>query len=365
MRLPDRYDLIRFYRDHFSTDQLERIIPTEPLATREFAFKYAQQADSIGRPVCFEDLSGLSSFMATYGPNKSYVGGIYNVPFPDDKGEQAVVRATEWRGRELCFDIDMDHYINMRRHICDCGAEKTVCPRCLELTKEAVVFLRETLEEDFGMPRSEMTVVFSGRQGFHLWAGRDRFFDNGPGLPPRVATRIESDIRSAMAEYLNLVSEKTRTRRTKSGTETEHILTADSGSMPRKIMRRFMRLTFRNFALKAPEESRAEVDNIPDWAWEEAEDRLKVGASGSEVYLDLVQAHLSPAKEREARERIMELRYPRYDVGCTKDIHRIMKIPGSIDGSTGNMCLIVDDLEAFSLDEVPTIWDFVDPEYPE
>jgi predicted DNA primase small subunit len=359
VRLPDRRDLMRFYLDHFDAGQLERIISTDRLETREFAFKYAKEADSIGRPVCFATLDRLKGYMATYGPNKAYVGGFYNRTFPEDKGDQAEVRATEWRGRELCFDIDMDHFINVRKNLCDCGAQKTVCPACLELTKEAVAFLSETLEEDFGIPRREMTIIFSGRQGFHLWARKSNFFENGADLPPRIATRIESDIRSALAEYVNLVSEKRRRRTVKGRVEVEHILTVDSDAMPRKIMHRFMNRTFANFFLKSPGETLSEVKELTERARERIGDRLASGERGSEVYVDLVSSRLSPAKERKVREKVMELRYPRYDVGCTKDIHRIMKIPGSIDGSTGNMCVIVEDLETFSLDEVPTIWNFV------
>jgi len=207
--IPDKIDLIHFYSDHFDGEALRRVITMDHLNRREFAFKYTVADDSIGRPVLFDSIQDLTDFMGTNGPNKAYAGGFYGRKFPQDKKMQAKVRANEWAGRELCWDIDMDHYMNIRKNLCDCGTAKTVCDACLELAKEAVEFLIETLVEDFGIQRDLIVTIFSGRQGFHIWVnGVTKLFENKYDFPPTTASKVEGELRQAIAEYLNLVTRK-------------------------------------------------------------------------------------------------------------------------------------------------------------
>ena len=81
---------------------------------------------------------------------------------------------------------------------------------------------------------------------------------------------------------------------------------------------------------------------------------------GLEAFMELIKPYTQQAKIQRIVKKIVESRYPRYDIGCTKDIHRIMKIPNGIDGSTGNKCVIVEDLDTFSLQQVPHIYDILE-----
>lgn len=358
--IPDRYDLIKYYSNHFNPDLLKRIIKLEPFDTREFAFKYTAASDSIGRPVCFDDLQSLKDYLGTHGPNKAYVGGFYGRKFPTDKKLQALVRANEWLGRELCWDIDMDQYTNVRKHLCECGMFKTVCNKCLELAKEAVTFLVDTLKYDFGLDKEKFVNLFSGRQGFHVWIPQvTSIFDNTLlNLPPGIVTKMETDMRSAIAEYLNLVTEKQRRRTIKGEIETEHIISVNCDALPITLRKRLYNQTFKNLVLKSPPETLKEIKGVKKTLWEKIKTDLQDN-SGSEVYMKYF-SQLTPVKSTKLKEQIIELRYPRFDVGCTKDIQRIMKIPGAVDGSTGNVCIIVEDLEKFSLEDVPNIETFLE-----
>jgi len=337
---------------------LRRVISDEYLETREFAFKYTVADDSIGRPVCFDNMDGVKAYLGTQGPNKAYVAGFYGRKFPKDKDLQKTVRKNEWLGRELCWDIDMDHYMNIRKNICECGTSKTVCNKCLELAKEAVVFLIETLVEDFGVDRDEIVTIFSGRQGFHIWVRNlTRLFHNEYNFPPKTSTRIEGELRQAIAEYCNLVTEKRRRRNVKGEVETKHIISVNVDTLPRSLRERVLNLTFKNLVMKSPPETLKEIKGVKARVWEKIKIDL-CDASGYDVYMKHF-SQLTPAKSKALKSKVLELRYPRFDIGCTKDIHRIMKIPGGIDGSTGNMCVVVDDLESFSLEDVPNIRDFI------
>lgn len=357
--IPDRYDLIRFYSNHFQATALNHVISEDHFDHREFAFKYSPLADSIGRPNLFNTIDDLINYMGTEGPNKAYVGGFYARKFPRDKKAQAKVRSTEWLGRELCWDIDMDHYMNIRKDMCDCGTEKKICDNCMELAKEAVRFLIKSLVIDFGISRDDIKVIFSGRQGFHVWVTSvTKLFVNKYNFPPKVSMKIESDLRQAIAEYLNLVTEKTRTRVIKGKVESKHIMSINVDSIPRQLRKRLFNMTFRNLVLKSPPNTLKEFTWIKEDKWNRIKSDLH-DMSGYDVYMKHF-SQLTPVKSRNMKELILKLRYPRYDIGCTKDTERIMKIPGSIDGSTGNMCMLVDDLDAFSLNDVVNIQDIIE-----
>jgi len=368
-----RYDLVKYYSHHFTTNGLEQIIEKSHLETREFAFKYSSSSKSLNRPICFKTLDELAKYLGVEGPNKAYLGGFYNRRFPDDKKLQARVRENEWAGRELCFDIDMDHYINVRKNLCQCGEKKSICDICLTLAKEAVQFAIETLVEDFAIPRNEMVVVFSGRQGFHLWAkSKTKFFKNEQNFPPKITNMIEVDMRTALAEYLQLITEKVREKKitNEKGEKVkikEHILSVNYDEIPKPLENRVYNIVFKNLILQSPDETLNElIQNHKKIKFpkvleikqmmSEDKDNPNIGKIG---FMELIKPYSLQPQIKELVKKIVELRYPRYDIGCTKDIHRIMKIPNGIDGSTGNKCIIVEDLETFSLKDVPNIKDFI------
>lgn len=368
----ERYDLVKYYSNHFTTEGLEQIIDTSHLETREFAFKYSASSLSFNRPICFNNLEELRDYLAVEGPNKAYVGGFYKRSFPDDKTLQARVRENEWAGRELCFDIDMDHYINVRKHLCTCGEEKMICDLCLNLAKDAVIFAEETLVEDFGMPQKDIVVLFSGRQGFHMWnTSKTKFFNNDQQFPPNISNMIEVDMRTALAEYLQLVTEKKREKTTtnENGEKIktkEHILSVNYDHIPKPLENRIYKIVFKNLILQSPEETLKEFGKDQNIKLSRLLDIKEIILSdehnpniGIEAFMELIRPYKQSRKIKNILKKVIELRYPRYDIGCTKDIHRIMKIPNGIDGSTGNKCVIVEDLEKFSLSNVPHISKFI------
>lgn len=357
--IPTRHELIKFYKNHFSLDALRRVINEDNIETREFAFKYSVSKESVDRPLCFDSLEKLKNYMTTHGPNKSYVGGFYERRFPRDKTAQQSIRESEWRGREVCFDIDMDHYMSVREDVCDCGSEKKICNDCLGLAKAGVSILTETLCDGFGFKREDIVVLFSGRQGFHVWVPScTRLFKNEIGIPPRYAKKREKEIRQALAEYIQLISEKQQTRR-KNGKKIVKHSTSVSFDQVRHPMRRRIFSEFVKMLMRTPLKKLEDEMNVEKKLWERLRGMHRAGRAPLELWHELRKQY-SPSKRERLFSDIVKRCFPRYDIGCTKDVDRIMKIPGSVDGSTGNLCMIVDDLEAFSLHDVPTIWDFIE-----
>ncbi len=52
-------------------------------------------------------------------------------------------------------------------------------------------------------------------------------------------------------------------------------------------------------------------------------------------------------------------RYPRIDRKVTMDTRRLLKIPNSIHGNTGNVCVVIKNISNFNPFDVPSIFDNV------
>lgn len=73
-----------------------------------------------------------------------------------------------WLGADLIFDLDAPAH--------DCG--KFTCDECLaKIRAQTETLANEFLIDDFGIPKSEISVNFSGNRGYHIHVRDKRFFD--------------------------------------------------------------------------------------------------------------------------------------------------------------------------------------------
>jgi DNA primase small subunit len=105
-----------------------------------------------------------------------------------------VMEQKGWLGSDIVFDVDADHIDTACKETHDmwtcsncketkrgkkpvkcpkCGGEKIeekawLCDQCLIAAKEEVLKLVEFLAEDFGIKSSDMHLFFSGHRGYHL-----------------------------------------------------------------------------------------------------------------------------------------------------------------------------------------------------
>eukprot|EP00923_Selenidium_pygospionis_P028412 GHVN01051056.1.p1 GENE.GHVN01051056.1~~GHVN01051056.1.p1 ORF type:complete len:290 (+),score=37.67 GHVN01051056.1:757-1626(+) len=118
-------------------------------------------------------------------PHKMDVGAVYSHPVNEKESYSGLFRPVS---KEIVFDIDMNDYDEIRT----CCKGKVICYRCWRFMTLAMELLDTALREDFGF--TQLLWVFSGRRGLHCW------------VCDPTARELPSEARTAVAEYLNLVT---------------------------------------------------------------------------------------------------------------------------------------------------------------
>ncbi len=283
------------------------LVLPEDFSKREFAYQPIGGSSYI-RHLSFKSIGEVRDYFKKNPPLHAYYSSaIYMFPEIPDMEQK------KWLGSNLIFDIDADHipscmgveqlYVckkcgyNMRgfniSRCVNCGSEDVVEVELLpdECIKEAAneaLKLYEVLRKDFGI--SDVKIYFSGNRGFHLHTN-----------PPKELMIMSSEERREIVDYLK-------------GAELDAnriILMSDKRRQ--------------NLIIPNPED--------PGW-------RGRVGGVlYREFNLDFKKNYtfkeLKNLGFRGSFEEFIEKAKIHVDEKVTIDIHRLVRIPGSLNGKTG------------------------------
>jgi DNA primase small subunit len=145
----------RYYRE-------EAVAPPVRLARREFAaFTFAAES-SMRRHETLPTPPELAAFLAREVPRHVYYSAAYY-----RRPAEATMAGKEWLGADLIFDLDADH---LR------GAESLGYADQLVRVKERLIdLIDDFLVRDFGIAPEEMSLYFSGGRGYHVHVRDERF----------------------------------------------------------------------------------------------------------------------------------------------------------------------------------------------
>ena len=314
-------------------------IPTpSAMDEREFAFFLFKERIMV-RHRSAASLNGLRILLCEAKPSDVYHSCAYY------ENPEADMDKKGWLGADLVFDIDADHIPTSCDKVHDewtcgkCGfsgkgvtpeicpacagqkfdARTWPCERCIGSAKEETVKLLDMLEKDFGFSESELRVFFSGHRGYHVH------------VETEAVRTLDTMARKEIVDYvyglgLSKLAEHAGTKSKKSSADRVFTL-HDFGWNKR------LKVGIQKFILNATKEDLRDVgikrvelilqnkEAIAKRCVEESRWNSVKGVS--------VETWLKIARH------VKDLESAKIDTVVTTDIHRLIRMNGTLHGKTG------------------------------
>jgi DNA primase small subunit len=314
-----------------------RLEPPERLNRREFAaFPFATELQ-MRRHATLRTPAEFHDFFVREVPRHVYYSSAYY-----RRPAEPTMSAKEWLGADLIFDLDSDH---LR------GAESLDYAGQLALVKRGLVRLVDDfLFGDFGIDPAMTSLVFSGGRGYHVHVRAEGFtslssperrelvdYVLGTGVDPMRA--ITSRREGAAAETSD-GDDSPAARRSRAVPPGRYLVPPDtpgwSGRSTRAILEVLRRWETVGTAGAATEMESFGIPKAQARRWA----KLLVDGGGAQKIRANLTLEVFP---KEVPAEFLEAVVPRAavevqgetDAPVTTDIHRLIRLPGSLHGGTG------------------------------
>jgi DNA primase small subunit len=327
--------------------------PPERLNRREFAaFPFATET-FMRRHATLRTPEEFRQFLAHEVPRHVYYSSAYY-----RRPAESNMTAKEWLGADLIFDLDSDHLRG--------AAELDYAGQLALVKRRLAALVDDFLFGDFGIDPATTSIVFSGGRGYHVHVRAEGLttlssperrelvdYVLGTGVEPMravVARREGSDVGAADAEDDPTPTPRRRTVAPK----TRSLVPPDTPGWPGRTTRAVLELLRRwetdgrdaaaaqmaTFGIPAPKARKWAKMLVDDGGAE----RIRAGLSLDVFSKDVPEEFLQAIVPHAAIEVQGET-----DAPVTTDIHRLIRLPGSIHGGTGFRAvpLTRDGLDAF------------------
>ncbi len=330
-------------RSEFATYYAAASVPVpERLARRELAAFPFAEASLMRRHTTVPDGATLVRYLRETVPRHVYYSSAYY-----RRPGEPTMAAKEWLGADLIFDLDADH---LR------GAEGLDYPGQLALVKRRLLYLVDDfLERDFGIPAASAALVFSGGRGYHVHVADERFlpltsperrelvdYVLGTGVEPASAVeQVRADVRAGRTAGA-AEEEESPSPRGKVAQARQLADPASPGWRGRTTRGVLLLLgRWQAEGLKAAEEEMVAWGMGRPKARRRA--RLLLEEGGAErirttralaVFRKDSESELEEFLDAALRQVAVGLQ-GETDAPVTTDIHRLIRLPGSLHGGTG------------------------------
>jgi DNA primase small subunit len=293
---------------------------------REFGYMQFGQPGMV-RHLSFKSMKELTAMIMKEVPSDIYCSNAY-YRFPTYPMQEK-----QWLGADLIFDIDgKDLHLpcvpshtypvcascghaslpdEKKEYSClACGGKKAEnvsipCGKCIEGSKKEVKQLTEFLTGDLGMQRSDIHVYFSGNNGFHIHVSDDAY------------VQLDPQARSDLVGYISgagLMAESVGVRK---------------GS------------TDNLFFIKFPKSGLA-------FGWRSRiADKLKIEGSSIIKMKHIVEQKGGYTGFKVDLGRMARDMGARIDPQVTTDVHRVFRMPGTLNSKSGLVKMKCGDLDSF------------------
>ena len=322
-----------YYRDPST------VIPSPPhTEQREFGYLMFKERFMV-RHRRFASIKNLRAVLAETIPSDVYHSCAYyeNPDFDMDK--------KGWIGSDLVFDIDADHIpttcnkihdefrclkcgfsgLGITPEICPC-CEATkfetkiwACDLCIQSAREETAKLMDILENDFGFSQNEIRVFFSGHRGYHVH------------IESEVVRSLDAMARKEIVDYvtglgLAILDKEVKEKKSKGNKASNKFSLHNYG------WNRRLKAGMQNFLLDATKDDLKEI-GVKNKALLENRDTV-IQRAITEGRWESIHG-VSNQTWLKLAESIRENQASKIDTVVTTDIHRLIRMNGTLHGKTG------------------------------
>jgi len=280
-------------------------------------------------------------------PSRFEIGPVYTTN-PRDRKTLRNSSAFKPLSKELCFDIDLTDYDDIRT----CCDKANICNKCWQFMTMAIKVVDVALRDDFGF--EHIMWVYSGRRGAHAW------------VCDKKARTMDDQRRRAIASYLEVIRGGAQSGKKVNVKRPLHPHLSRSLDI--------LKNHFQDDVLEkqnpwdTPERAEKLLQLLPDKTlneslqrkWESAPGRTStakwadidtMAKGGSSKTLDAKA--LLEAKQ----DIVLEYTYPRLDIEVSKKLNHLLKSPFVVHPGTGRVCVPIDTNALGDFDPlgVPTV----------
>ena len=347
MQKSDEYVKRKF--EEYYRDNVEKVKPPPEMEKREYGFLLFEGGMMV-RHRAFRSATNLRAFISSTVPAHAYNSTAYYLE-PEEEMDRK-----KWQGADLTFDVDADHIPTPCKYVHDlwickncntqgkgpvpakcpkCQGERIdeevwLCEICLERAKEEVIKLLDFLGEDFGFLRRDITICFSGHRGYHVHLRADE------------ARGLDSDERKEIVDYvLGLgFAPELHPDLLDGGRPLEGQIAASG--WPRRVARGLYEIL-----------TETSEDELASWninrrvakTIDRSREELASTWIGERTW-KLPQG-VGPGTCRILVQKAVERESAKVDTVVTTDIHRLIRIPETLNGKTGFRAAEVSSIESF------------------
>ena len=311
---------IKFLEDSFKKYYFEHFdLIRVPNRTSEREFGFQKFNFGMTRHIPIKDDKELHLLLMKNTPSDVYCSNAY-YSFPN-----LPMNEKDWKEADLIFDIDAkDLNLECRKHhtiskcsecnevsvnknnCSNCNSTKLEkkslpCKNCINASKNEVAKLSKILTEDLDVQQNNIHVYFSGNEGFHVYVYNSQF------------QHIGSRERSELADYIMF-----------------------KGIIPE------------TFGMKKFKLDRSSFPNFEEKGWRGRFSSEVYGSKSkrSKIITELIANGYSSFQK--TLESVSDKIGVKIDPNVTMDIHRIFRLPGSLNSKSGLTKIFCNDLVKFN-----------------
>ncbi len=312
---------------------------------REFGFMFFDR-DYVSRHIKFSREAEVRDFLIKRVPSHAYYStAYYKMPDATNMDEKL------WLGADLVFDLDADHVPSAK--------DKTYNQMLDNIKEELKKLINNFLISDFGLNENAINIFFSGGRGYHIHIRKEDFI----ALKSKERREIVSYIRGTGLTRSDLFSEHVKNKK---GEKSISFLSSSEYGWSGK------------FAKQSREYLNAILSDYESGNIEKIKDQLSINQeisdsgfkelfedNGKKIKMILNTGSFDVLSYKTAKflSDLLETKVfagmkGEIDEPVTTDIHRLIRLPGSLHGKTG---FVVTAVKYRDLDHFEPLIDAIAP----